>query len=274
MEHSTVNIDTHMDRITNNASVQTTTTRRSIIVVTPTIVVLCLLVFAFMAPPIPSSVTNISRLQFDVTILKTWGARYLPSLHASQWFTSPLIHASFTHLILNVAFIAFLGTTFEHFSNVFCASAVALCAALGGGFVSAAFESPCRVYLGASGITYGFAGGIVSFTIQKLVSKGTPPYPWLSWGSVVLIESCMLIGMFVEPLIGNSTNVSIMTHVGGFLGGQAISVLMMPWMFQHPVTKIKVLLIVTSLLELIFVLAITPIIVHTEVLKNTNCASL
>ena len=98
---------------------------------------------------------------FNPAYLYAWGARYLPSVAAGQWwrlFASFCLHSSFAHLLSNMLLFLLLAAPLEHTYGPLRVGAVFLAAAFGANFLSMAFEDACVIFVGASGAVFGFVG--------------------------------------------------------------------------------------------------------------------
>ena len=238
--------------------------------IAPTIAVIILTVFAFMAGAAnngPKVLLEMKSVTFSIDYVRLWGARYFPHDFDNgwRWLTCTLVHVSFTHMITNFIFMMILGITFESMAGSLRTLVVFVASALGGGFIAIVTESPCVVYIGASGINFGFAGALVAYSLRNAILK-KPFQSWISWWGVVAGEMFMIIGMFLEPIILSKNDVSNMTHFGGFMSGLVVCALMLPPQGNMGWKSIQV----ASGLMLVAIFAIAPAIAYTSVLEDAR----
>jgi membrane associated rhomboid family serine protease len=243
-----------------------------VMVVAPAISVVFLTVFAFMAGGGnvgPSIFLSMPTLTFDVPYLRLWGARYLPHDFDNgwRWFTCTLVHMSFRHMIVNFALTLIMGVAFESMEGTLRTLVVVVSSAAGGSFFSAVTESPCLVFLGGSGITFGFAGALIVASIRHALRKHPPPVNFIStWWFIVGSLVFFTIGMFIDPIISAPSMVSNMTHVGGLLSGQAVTALMyMP----RGDKRWKVIQIMAATC-IVGVFVVSPAVIYTSVLEEAR----
>jgi len=243
--------------------------------VTPLFLFLAFMTFAFMAAGStwgcgkgPEFIAHLSDVTFSVEEVHLWGARYLPRDYetAGRWFSPALVHASFDHLMLNAVFLAVCGVVYERTAGMWRGLLVFTMATVGSGFFSAAFESPCLTFLGMSGICFGLAGAVITRTVHSALWGDPLPFPRvlpnLTWWLIVAGELFLLFGALIEPVILKTSDVSHMTHLGGFMAGQAVSLITEWWP-----SKWRPLSYSIALIETLILFVVSPALVYTSVLE-------
>eukprot|EP00891_Asterochloris_glomerata_P003872 jgi/Astpho2/3872/Aster-04383 len=116
---------------------------------------------------------------FDSETLVAWGGRSGPLLAQRQWWrwaTTAIVHTGFQHLMGNLVLLVALAGQLECAYGGWRVAAVCLVAAAGASLTSGAFEDPCTVVVGASGIVFGLMG---LYAGDVLLNFRSLTLPWL-----------------------------------------------------------------------------------------------
>jgi membrane associated rhomboid family serine protease len=163
-------------------------------------------------------------------VVRTWGAESPILVESGQWWrvaSSMFLHASITHILFNMVSLLAIGTLAERLYG----SARFLFIYLGAGllgsitsFVLALYGgNPGVLSVGASGAIFGVAGALVTVRFQQsdVIPLQVRQRITASIAPLIVI-SLVLAGL--TPYVDNSA------HVGGLLGGMALS-------FAFPLTR-------------------------------------
>ncbi|MDQ1726549.1 MAG: hypothetical protein QOK14_594 [Frankiaceae bacterium] len=152
--------------------------------------------------------------------------------------TAAFLHASITHLLVNMLSLYVVGTQVERLLGTGRYVALYLTAALGGSAASYAFQGPAAAGLGASGAIFGLLGALLVIVRRLRLDPG----PLL--GMVALNIALP----FIVP------NIDWRAHVGGLVAGAALT-----WAFAyapqqarrwaHPLAVVAVLAVVVVLVQ-------------------------
>lgn len=153
---------------------------------------------------------------FPFDFLLGWGGRYGPKIDDGdwwRWFTSPLIHQSFQHVLGNMTLLATLAAHLEHNHGTWRIVLVYLLSSVGGNLMSAAFEDGCVVVVGSSGAVFGFVG---LFAGDAVLNFDSMRRPLLRIGILLIF-----VAFFIVTTINGRAglNVSHFSHLGGLLCG-------------------------------------------------------
>lgn len=153
---------------------------------------------------------------FPFDFLLGWGGRYGPKIDDGdwwRWFTSPLVHQSFQHVLGNMTLLAALAAHLEHNHGTWRIVLVYLLSSVGGNLMSAAFEDGCVVVVGSSGAVFGFVG---LFAGDAVLNFDSMRRPLLRIGILLIF-----VAFFIVTTINGRAgiNVSHFSHLGGLLCG-------------------------------------------------------
>ncbi|XP_078429743.1 RHOMBOID-like protein 10, chloroplastic [Wolffia australiana] len=173
--------------------------------------------------------TNI--LLFGVQILTQgklmlWGAKVNSLISQGQvWrlVTSSFLHANIMHLMVNSYSLNSIGPLMEKITGPRRFLVIYFSSAVAGSILS--FRFCPRPSVGASGAIFGLVGSLAVFVLRhrKLMGGGK--------GQLQQIANVLAINMIIGYLSNSTDNWG---HLGGLLGGAAISWLIGPaWIYQH-----------------------------------------
>lgn len=133
-------------------------------------------------------------------------------------FTSMFIHIGATHLFYNCFSLYIFGTRIEKFMKRWQFIFLYIFSGLTGGIFSLAgayYTQGLKIAAGASGAIYGLIGGLLAYTIKTRKQVGG-------------LSSYTLLLMFIVGIIYGfvSRGVDNLAHIGGFIGGFLISLIM------------------------------------------------
>uniref|UniRef100_A0A061RCH9 RHOMBOID-like protein n=1 Tax=Tetraselmis sp. GSL018 TaxID=582737 RepID=A0A061RCH9_9CHLO len=160
---------------------------------------------------------------FSREFLWEWGGRDAPGLMEAggwtRWCTSVLLHNTFQHMLSNLLLTLALAFHLESKYGAWRISLLWVLSSSGGQLMSALFEDPCHLVVGASGGVFGMMG---LFVADMVVNFQTIKRP---------ILRCLLIiifGIFFTVTLVNTDNVSHASHAGGLVCGLFLSFLFLP----------------------------------------------
>ncbi|GMH32174.1 hypothetical protein BSKO_00008 [Bryopsis sp. KO-2023] len=170
------------------------------------------------------------RQSFPFEYLLAWGGRYGPSILSGdwwRWFTSPFVHQNFQHVMSNALLLASLCGYIEYIYGTWRTVLVFFVTSLAGNFMSASFEDPCVLVVGASGAVFGFMGFFIADSVKNFESITRP-----------MLRLTIVIGFalfFLFTVFGSQKEsyVSHYSHVGGLLCGLMASFLIIPNLKQQ-----------------------------------------
>lgn len=132
-----------------------------------------------------------------------WGAMYGGSGLSLRLFSSMFLHSGVMHLLFNMYALYFLGNTIESVIGKYQFIFLYLGAGLIGSLIVAYFSSATTLTVGASGAIFGlFAYMIFSSAIDRSISSH--------------YIGIVALNMFISF---TSPGISILGHLGGFIGG-------------------------------------------------------
>ncbi len=165
-------------------------------------------------------------------LLVRLGANSLELVRDGQWFrlvSANFLHANYFHLGLNALGILTLGIAIERLLGTTAFFAVYLFSGLTGAAASA-FLGPAELSVGASTAVFGLLGAFAWINLRHRTQ--TPPRfrPSGHWWLLVVVLSGVLAMAF--PLVTDN-----MAHLGGFVGGLLVCILLVPSRVQLPLVK-------------------------------------
>ncbi|MES2604760.1 MAG: rhomboid family intramembrane serine protease [Pseudomonadota bacterium] len=145
-----------------------------------------------------------------------------PLLKAGQWqrlFMAPFLHASWSHLISNVASLALLGLFAERLLGGRKFLLIYLFSGLGGSVLSVLLMD-ARVAVGASGAIYGVAGALALLSLRY---RSEFPQGFA-------LHKAFWLYFLISSVVGPMRNAQIgwHAHLGGFLVGLFMAFLLRP----------------------------------------------
>ena len=153
------------------------------------------------------------------------GASYGPrTLGAEPWrlLSAAVVHAGFTHLMLNVVVLALIGAAVEHRAGRAATALLFVSAALVGASAGTAL-APYAVIAGASS---GAAGLAAALSVIILVHRSEGPRLrrelWLGAGGVLVVLGYIALGIARD-------DIDHAGHVGGAVTGLALGALVAIW---------------------------------------------
>mmetsp|Transcript_12040 Transcript_12040/g.38131 ORF Transcript_12040/g.38131 Transcript_12040/m.38131 type:complete len:727 (+) Transcript_12040:154-2334(+) len=134
--------------------------------------------------------------EFGPEYMIDWGARSSDKLieagESSRWFTSVLIHYSFSHLMGNLLFNYLLLLLLEGKYGWLRLTTLWCTAGLAGNFLSALVEDPCKVTAGASGALHGLFG---VYVVDLFLYRKSLRYPLFRGCAVAVFVIYFLFGL-------------------------------------------------------------------------------
>lgn len=150
--------------------------------------------------------------QIDSNTLYKFGGLVTNNSEYIRMLTCAFLHAGLIHLISNMYALYIVGTEVEQFFGKVKFIFIYIISAIMGSLFSVVFSSPNSISVGASGAIFGLFGAILYFG-----------YNYRGYiGNAILNQ--MLPVVIVNLFIGTITpNISTPAHVGGLIGGFAVS---------------------------------------------------
>ncbi len=166
-------------------------------------------------------------LDINIRVLVDFGAKVNELILEGQYYrlvTSAFLHADAMHILFNMYALFALGRMLEDFLGKVKYTSIYLFSALTGGILSY-YYTP-NISVGASGAIFGLLGALLMVAIFKrnVVNKGLLPR----------IAIVLMISLFSGFSSGTTDNSG---HVGGLIGGLALSFLLL--LFEHKKEKEK-----------------------------------
>lgn len=159
---------------------------------------------------------------FQADDLINWGACYGPMVRDGQWWrllTSIFLHSGITHLIANTVCLAIIGIDIEDRMTRSQYLFIYLLSGLIGSITSVLWHTPPVVGIGASGAIFGLYGAFITLILTKTFSSTS--------AKSLLIESAIFVG--ANLLVGITPGIDNAAHIGGLLGGVALSLILSPF---------------------------------------------
>lgn len=157
----------------------------------------------------------------DAGYMITQGAAYGPLIFEDYQFwrllTNMFMHFSATHLVGNMIYLAFAGSTIERAAGRWRYLLIYLLSGFGASVVSAAYYYLTEqnvVSAGASGAVYGLIGAAV-YLMVKNRGRMNPRALWLRIGIILLF-------LFYSNFV--NTGIDVMAHISGFVFGILLSI--------------------------------------------------
>ena len=210
----------------------------------------------------PETSRGIFRRTFDFAFLVKWNGFYPVDVARGQsrrWFTSTFLHESFWHLATNVLLFSSVAIHTERLYGTSRIVFISFISALGGLFISATFENPCIVVVGASGMIFGIAGLWIADMVVNFHHHKRP-----------LLQVFMVAAFFALFVVSivTSTYTSNYSHVGGLITGLFPSMLFLP-RFGH--RKIEAILPYVGAAVAVIIFLIFPLYVYKNRFDNILC---
>ncbi|GIL58686.1 hypothetical protein Vafri_13680 [Volvox africanus] len=181
---------------------------------------------------------------FSFDYLRLWGGRYTPDVQAGQWWrwvTSLFVHQNSMHLAANMALLLVLSVYLESLFGFWLILPVWVVAGIAGNMASAFFENTCMLVVGSSGAIFGLLG---TYVADAALNFESIPLLWLRLVGMAAVAA-LLVALQATGHSGGTTrgsSTSHASHVGGFLAGGFLSVLMVPDFKAKRSRKVKELL--------------------------------
>ena len=157
----------------------------------------------------------------DMENMIRWGAAYTPLIQAGETyrlFTSMFLHFGISHLFNNMLLLLFVGDYLEKAVGKPVYLAVYVLGGLVGNVCSCRYEiseGRAVVSAGASGAIFAVLGAIVILLILNRLED------------LSLRRVCLMVVLTL--LVGfQSSNVDNYAHIGGFIGGMAVMLILSP----------------------------------------------
>ncbi|GIL77061.1 hypothetical protein Vretimale_3226 [Volvox reticuliferus] len=181
---------------------------------------------------------------FSFDYLRLWGGRYSPDVEAGQWWrwvTSLFVHQNTMHLAANMALLLVLSVYLESLFGFWRILPVWVVAGIAGNMASAFFENTCMLVVGSSGAIFGLLG---TYVADAALNFESIPLLWLRLLGMAAVAA-LLVALQASGHSGGTTrgsSTSHASHVGGFLAGGFLSVLLVPDFKAKRSRKVKELL--------------------------------
>jgi membrane associated rhomboid family serine protease len=200
----------------------------------------------------------------DAALLRQ-GAKSLPhQLELGQWWrlgTASMLHASWLHLLPNLAYLAFVGWRVESVLGASATLLLLVASGLGAMGLSTALTSLATV--GASGMAFGLFGAAVTV--------GWRFGPWLprrarvryGWPMVPFVAGFLAVGM-TSPTLDN------MCHLGGLLTGGLLGLVLPSSLTEARPLRRGLIRVVLSGLLLGLVGLAMPLLAHADLLGGAS----
>ncbi|MBL7565182.1 rhomboid family protein [Staphylococcus saccharolyticus] len=148
----------------------------------------------------------------DVKLLEVGGLVHFNVVH-SEWYrliSSMFLHFNFEHILMNMLSLFIFGKIIESILGSWRMLTIYFVAGLYGNFVSLSFNTS-TISVGSSGAIFGLIGSIfaIMYLSKTFDKKVIGP---------LLIALAILIGLSLFM-----SNINIMAHLGGFIGGLLIT---------------------------------------------------
>lgn len=169
---------------------------------------------------------NSSDQSHVTSLLTDWGALVPQLVQQGQWwrlFSAMFLHASVTHVLVNMASLYFLGVLAERlygnvrFLAIYLGSG--LVASLSSFFYAVLTTSGPRLLepsVGASGAIFGIAGALLMVRFQSSDVIPRRVRDSVFWSLVPIVALNLLLALFV-PYLDNAA------HIGGLVGGMLLA---------------------------------------------------
>ncbi|GMH36613.1 hypothetical protein BSKO_04486 [Bryopsis sp. KO-2023] len=206
------------------------------------------------------SLRSDSKRTFLPEFVVLWGGRFLPKVKHEgwRWITSMLIHENAVHLVTNMFLFMVLSSTLERRFGFWRVTAVSLLSGLGGNFSSALGEDPCLVVVGASGMVFGLSAMYLLHVCTEFVRIR---YPLFRIVGLVLFWVTVLSSVSPERTSG-------MSHIGGFLAGLTMGIIMMPSVVTETIESLAV---GSSVVGGVVFFAILPCLTYFNTIPGLVC---
>ena len=168
----------------------------------------------------------------DVYVALAFGAAYVPAIDAGEYyrlFTACFLHFGFYHLISNMFSLFLLGTVIEKAYGKLRYIIIYVVAGIAGNVLTYAVESATGDYAVSAGASGAILGLMGAFLVLALSGK----YQVASTGRVILA-----IVVSIVPGL-QDTNIGILAHVGGLIGGFVIALILFPTLRRRGKNKPK-----------------------------------
>jgi tetratricopeptide (TPR) repeat protein/membrane associated rhomboid family serine protease len=194
--------------------------------VTPTLIALNVGIFGLML------ISGVPLLSPSALRLMQWGASFGPLTLGGQWWrmlASLFLHFGVIHLILNMVFLANIGSFIEKVLGKVAYLILYLVAGIAGGAATLVWH-PFAVSAGASGAILGLYGALLAVFLR--CRKAVPAETWarLSKGMAAFV-GCGLFYGFFRPEIATDA------HLGGLVSGFLLGLFLAQPIPQEAVAK-------------------------------------
>jgi membrane associated rhomboid family serine protease len=159
--------------------------------------------------------------------IQSYGAVSAQLVEQGQWWrliTSMFLHASFAHILFNMTSLFAVGTLAERLYGSVKFLAIYLGAGVVGGLASMGWAlvagNPAELGLGASGAIFGVAGALLTLRFQPSDVVPLALRQRVSSAMAPLVAISLPLSYALTPNVDNSA------HIGGLLGGMALSFLL------------------------------------------------
>ena len=158
-------------------------------------------------------------------LLDNWQPNYAIQPY-SMFLSYAFLHAGITHLVLNMLTLVTLGRLTLERTHQFGFLLIYFASVIGGGFGFALLSQINQPMVGASGGLFGLAGYVVIWNISVAWRRVSRADRWRALRVYLLTPIAFLIA--IHPVLYLLTGYPIAweTHLGGFLTGAALALLM------------------------------------------------
>lgn len=210
----------------------------------------------------PHTMKGIFHRTFDFPFLVSWNGFYAVKVAQGQsrrWFTSTFLHESIWHLSANILLLNAVSIHVERLYGTSRIVFTAFLSAMGGLFISATFEDPCTVVVGASGMIFGITGLWIADMIVNFHHHKRP-----------MLQVVMVAAFFALFAISMTTSnfTSNFSHIGGLITGICPALFFLP-KFGH--RRIEAILPFIGLSVTFLIFLIFPLYVYLHRFKDIVC---
>jgi len=153
-----------------------------------------------------------------------WGANFGPATQDGEWWrlaSAMFLHFSLIHLTLNMWSLWDAGQLVERMYGHAHFACIYLLSGLLGNLTSLVIQGNSAVSGGASSAIFGVLGALLVYLWANHSTISLREFRWLFWGAFGFATVTTILG-FIIPGIDNSA------HVGGFISGILISIVLLP----------------------------------------------
>jgi rhomboid protease GluP len=159
-----------------------------------------------------------------------WGANFGPATQDGEWWrlaSAMFLHFGAVHLLLNMWSLWDAGQLVERMYGHARFACIYLLSGLLGNLTSLVVQGNSAISGGASSAIFGVFGALLVYLWVNRNTVSLREFRWLFWGALGFATATIILG-FIIPGIDNSA------HIGGFIGGILISIVLLPANLKKP----------------------------------------